>query len=264
MRTSLWVSVFLRFALAGLVFVGMAHADGVVPDLLNCGDLPVGVNCIAAPQPNLTTWPPASSVYIWRERETYAPNLMTIGGVSGVPVNLDSSKLFSGGALYGPNAARVPFTGPPTDVTGVVPAGTLINSYLIHARNTTSTSVVYAFNLQFNFPVLGVIALNTQTGSYFYLDGSDSSLGYPGVTYPDIGLAGRGFDVAHGADWIQLDDTKMNLTVSLRIGGADSGTYYDQIRILTAAPEPAAIALFGTVAAVLLGAVRWRKRRARS
>jgi hypothetical protein len=189
-----------------------------------------------------------------------------LNGSGGVPVNLDSSKSFSGGALYGPGPSppRVPFTGPP-DVTGVVPAGSLINSYLIHALNASSTPVNYLFNLQFNFPVLGVIALNTQTGGYRYLDGSDS-LGHPNVTppYPDVGSDNRGFDVANVQDWVQLDDTKMNLTVSLRVGGADPGTYYDQLRILTAAPEPAAVALFGTVAAVLLGAARWRKRRARS
>jgi hypothetical protein len=255
MRTSLWVSVFVRFALAGLVFVAVAHADTVVPDLVDVtGPYASQLNLTTSPNYELIGWPTSTGVWLWREQEVYAP--------VNVPVNLDPANLnWLAATQYGPRASNPPYAF--TNVAGVVPAGTLINSYLIHARWVSGDDPLTAtFTLEFNFPVLGVIALNTQTGIYRYLTGSDY-LGHPNVqAYPRSQTDDRGLDSAHSDDYIQLDSSKKLLTVSLRVGSGDTSAY-DEIRILTAAPEPAAIALFGTVAAVLLGAVRWRKRRAR-
>jgi hypothetical protein len=213
----------------------MAHADGVVPDLVSISITTGALTLTTTPGSDLNLWP-AGEVWLWREREAYAPNFNASGGV--------------------------PVTHLPSGVPGVVSTGTLINSYLIHGRNVSGGSTTVAGTLTFNFDVLGVIALNTKTGDVFsprYLTGSDP-LGHPDVDdYPRTNSDDRGLD---SGDSITISGK--TLTFSLTVGGAGSSTHYDQIRILTAAPEPAAIALFGTVAAVLLGAVRWRKRRARS
>jgi hypothetical protein len=250
----------MRFAFAGLVFVSVAHAATVVPDLVgftqNSGTTTLILS--ATPCGNDLTVCPTSAVWLWRERETYAPDLNSSGGV---PVNLyPADPDFVAGTIYGLHNTQTPFT----NVTGGVSQGTLINSYLIHARRESGAALKSNFTVHFYFPVLGVIALNTTTGAYRYLTGSDS-LGYPGVTtYPLNANDARGLD-SDVSDYVSLDSTHKFLTVSVKFQGGGTGVNaYDQIRILTAAPEPAAIALFGTVAAVLLGAVRWRKRRARS
>ncbi len=256
MRVNLRLSVFLRFALAGLVFVAVAQADTVVPDLVNVtGPYASQLNLTTSPNFELINWPSSTGVWLWREREVYAP--------VNVPVNLDpANSNWLAGTQYGPSASNPPYAF--TNVTGVVPAGTLINSYLIHARWVSGAAITPSFTLEFNFPVLGVIALNTTYGGvYRYLTTSDY-LGHPNVyAYPRSWADDRGLDAADSADWVQLDSTRKFLTVSLGLASGEANSY-DQIRILTAAPEPAAIALFGTVAAVLLGAVRWRRRRARS
>lgn len=132
---------------------------------------------------------------------------------------------------------------------GVIPARTTVNSYLLHhesVSNQLSTVIVAG---SFPNPVLGIIVGDT------FLDASDPILGNPGTAYP-TGLAFRGLEIPY----LLLADVVFwsgnQVFVSIQSTTAD---VLDQVRVITAVPEPATIwlAVVAGPAALLL-----RRRRA--
>lgn len=235
------------------VLVGSASlvcADTVVPGLVSVtGQITptaastVPVN-LAGYSPNLNR--------IWLERVRTAPNLSRSGGV---PVNLlTADPDFQPDHVYGPNSSHTSFT----VVQGVIPEGTEVRSYMVHSYRSTAVNQLYG-TLTFEFPIIGVVALNTvRSGSYRWLRGTDSSFGLlPARTYPIPTSEYRSMDSFQANDYISVSSDLKTLTFSLQ---ATAGSY-DEFRIFTATPEPAAVVLFATVAVALLGLVLARGSR---
>jgi hypothetical protein len=186
---------------------------------------------------------------IWLERIRTAPNIYRTGGV---PVNLlTSDPQFTAGEDYGPNASHTSFS----EVTGLIPTGTAVRSYIVHSYRTSAVNQLYG-TLTFQFPIIGVIALNTERTTYpsrRWLTETDASFGLlPARTYPLTTSQYRSIDEFQPYDYIMISSDLKTLTFSLQ---ASENTTYDEFRIFTATPEPAAVVLFGTVAVALLGAV---------
>lgn len=127
------------------------------------------------------------------------------------------------------------------DDPGVIPAGTLVNSYFLHHDSVEEQlSTVVAFGT-FPDPVLGIIIGDT------FLDASDPLLGSPLTTYP-TGLAFRGLEVPALAlnDVVFWSGNMVFVSIS-----STTAEVLDQVRIVTAAvPEPSTVAL-GLAAAPL-------------
>jgi hypothetical protein len=188
---------------------------------------------------------------IWLERVTVAPNIQS----GGVPVNLlTANPAFVPDEDYGPNSSHTSFT----VVQGVIPEGTDVRSYMVHSYRSTAINQLYG-TLTFQFPIIGVIALNsTRSGTYRWLRGTDPSFGLlPARTYPIPTSGYRSMDSFQANDYISVSSDLKTLTFSLQA----TRNSYDEFRIFTATPEPAAVVLFGTVAVALLGAVIASRRR---
>ncbi len=119
----------------------------------------------------------------------------------------------------------------PEDLTpGVVPAGTVVRSHMVHADKvgTTAPNIWLTGTLTFDQDIVG-IALEADT-----LYGSDF-LGAPGTRYPTSGRPERRLNLETQGDFVlwQIDDR----TVVIQV---ETAAHFDQIRILTAdtAPEP--------------------------
>ena len=241
-----------------LVLVGSASlvcADTVVPGLFGVTGSVTPTKASEVPL-DLTTYYSGSpsAVRIWLESVTTAPNLASSGGI---PVNLlTADPQFVVGTHYGPKSPNTPFAA----VEGVILTGTELRSYMVHwAQPTGAGNNVISGTLTFDFPIIGVVAMNTirpPSSSYRWLDGTDS-LGLPGRTYPQTGDVRRAIDSTQDEDYITISDDRKTLFWQLRL----VGNSYDEFRIITATPEPAAVVLFGTVAVALLGAVIASRRR---
>lgn len=121
--------------------------------------------------------------------------------------------------------------------TATIPAGTVVDSYLVHFDpvGQPTSRVSLSGSLTFDEPILGVIALGDS------LDDSDAAVGLPSVTTYSSG-PGRGLE------FVQEDDND-----SLTLGAYQSGlqtvtcglrstTSVDEFRVITAVPEPAVLA----------------------
>ena len=108
---------------------------------------------------------------------------------------------------------------------GVVPQGTVVNSYLVHADTVAdgSPTIVLSGGVRFNEEILGLIITDSS------LDASDDELGYSGTVYP-TGLNLRGLNTA-AADTVRLDGHDVSFV--LPVHGVT-----DQIRIITAEKNP--------------------------
>lgn len=137
-------------------------------------------------------------------------------------------------------------------------------SYYVRGVRTSSGDATYTGTLTFHFPVVAVVATNrysTQENLY-KLDKTNGLFGAKNSDGIPLGY-GTGNNAAFGLDnddqdWIMVSSSDRR-TVTFHFHYDGPGI--DSIRILTMTPEPAAVALFGTVAAVLFGAQRFRKRR---
>jgi hypothetical protein len=105
----------------------------------------------------------------------------------------------------------------PTDpaASTTLPAGTRVNSYLLHSR-PTSDSIFLSGSARFAGRIVGVIVDGPA------LDASDGSLGHPSTTYPTS--EPRGIDTP---DLVSVSRDGREIFVEL--GGSD----VDQIRVLT-------------------------------
>lgn len=157
------------------------------------------------------------------------------------------------------------FTG--TSASGVLSAGTVVNSYFLHSDPVgSSVEEIDIINLTgtitFNTKILGVIwtgePCNGCPASPMNLDASDH-LGLLSTTYPTGGL-GRGYevesfyDVNGTRDFVTISADGYSLTT---ISSAAFPLFSDQLRVITAVvPVPAAVWLFGTGLVGLLGFAR--------
>jgi hypothetical protein len=119
---------------------------------------------------------------------------------------------------------------------GSIPAGTRVDSYLLHADKIGGGAPIHTYggSVTFDRPILGVIV----TGSG--LSATDGVLASASTTYDPIGMF-RGFDGPSFSpsspavgDSVEISPDFLTATIVLR-----TETFYDQIRIITAAvPEP--------------------------
>lgn len=139
------------------------------------------------------------------------------------------------------------FYNQPGDLTaGVVPGGTIVNSYLLHGDNVDGSGVVPRLNgsISFDDPILAILlgnVLNDDPNPS--LDDTDAILGSTTTLY-GTGDFGRGLFFSE--DSVILSADRRTVDVSFRFAA-----YYDQIRIVTI-PEPASFLLLATVCPVIL------------
>ncbi|GMV71862.1 MAG: hypothetical protein AMXMBFR77_17000 [Phycisphaerales bacterium] len=129
-------------------------------------------------------------------------------------------------------------------VPGFVSAGTAVQSYLFHADSVDGFDALLSGYVVFDAPILGVLI---KTAS---MNGTDDFLGRPGVTYGNS--PGRRLELPPGSlDTFEISADRTRLDFTLKFGAA-----YDEIRIITAVPEPGSLALLS-----LMGLTGARRRR---
>jgi hypothetical protein len=218
-------------------------------------DAQAGVLSIAAINGNhvdtqLLTSPPASTdedaltgkVYAFDEKSdlVLGSNLSVDVGDPGIPGNYST--------------ALIDMFGIPG---GTVPAGTHVDSFLIHFDITGEFAVTAEFRVDTDAPILGVIFSDSR------LDDSDILLGATGTVYPN-GLTDRGTAAAsdEGSDAFSVgfpgDIVSTTMIITMQVQAA-----VDQIRVITAVPEPSIAALLASGALAVLAACGWRRLRSR-
>lgn len=127
-------------------------------------------------------------------------------------------------------------------VSGVVQSGTTVQSYIFHADPLT-TGLLSGYVI-FDTPVLGVEVQS------FSLMGTDGRLGRPGVTYGTN--SSRRLELSSTSlDTFEISADRLRVDFTMQVDDAD-----DEIRIVTAVPEPGALSLLA-----LGGIVSIRRRR---
>lgn len=131
-----------------------------------------------------------------------------------------------------------------------IAAGTTIDSVMLHFDKVGSNSTVVGAtgSITFAEPILGLLVLSDSENA------TNSILGLPGVTYSTGGDHGLGLNPGGGgnSDSVTLSDDLRTVTVDL-----NTNYYADDLRIVTAVPEPATL----TMAATLAYLVQKRRRR---
>lgn len=139
--------------------------------------------------------------------------------------------------------------------TGVIPAGTVVDSYFLHFDpvGEPNPADTLSGSITFNEPVLGLIALS-QTQ-----DDSEPILGLPGVTYADGKYHGMELEPGSGASGTNdvLTLSADRYTVSFTMSAGENA---DELRIVTAVPEPMSLSILAAAPVMLL---RRRGTRAR-
>jgi hypothetical protein len=136
------------------------------------------------------------------------------------------------------------------DSPGVIPSLTTVNSYMLHHESVDSKLSGVILSYSFPQPILGIIVTDTK------LDATDALLGNGGTSYP-TGLDFRGLEIPYLllADVVFWSGNQVFLLVK-----TDTALVLDQVRVITAVPEPATIWLAiaaGPIA--LLARRRWRR-----
>ncbi|MBK9126351.1 MAG: PEP-CTERM sorting domain-containing protein [Phycisphaerales bacterium] len=129
-------------------------------------------------------------------------------------------------------------------VPGLVSAGTAVQSYLFHADSVAGFDALLSGYVVFDQPILGVLITTAS------MNGTDDFLGRPGVTYGNS--PGRRLELPPGSlDTFEISGDRTRLDFTLKFAAA-----YDEIRIVTAVPEPGSLALLS-----LVGFAGLRRRR---
>ncbi len=136
---------------------------------------------------------------------------------------------------------------------GVIPAGTRVSSFFIHYDTPGVNVGEGEFLINTDADILGVILTDN------LLDASDPILGNAGTIYPTgLQLRGTTSDPTEGNDKVTVgffnDVTSRTLIINMQVGAV-----LDQIRVITAVPEPSGIVL----AAMALGSLALFARRRR-
>ena len=124
----------------------------------------------------------------------------------------------------------------------VLAAGTLVRSYYARVDPVGTNLETYTGSLTFDSAIIGVVFRDSTNEP-------NSELTLPGVTYRnnfDFDLSGNRF-----GDTFSISDDRRTIDITMR---ADIGQ--DSIRIITAAPSPAGVAVFGA-----FGLAAMRRRR---
>ena len=127
-----------------------------------------------------------------------------------------------------------------------LPAGTLADIFFFHSDPVGNGPATYVGTATFSTPILGVITTAA------LLSATDASLGNPGTTYP-TGLAGRG---PEGTDTVTLSADRRTLSLNFT-----TSTAVNEVRVLTAVPEPSSLVLGAIGAGALLAFGRPRRLR---
>ena len=134
---------------------------------------------------------------------------------------------------------------------GTIALGTTVNSYLLHFDSATNDTLIsIGGSVTFSHDILGLI-VHPAT-----LNNTDGVVGIPGLNYPSVG--NRGLELTPGdtaLDMVTLSADRR--TVSFEFLNAQST---DQIRVITAVPEPSTWLLL-CVGGCALAAWRSRRRR---
>lgn len=125
----------------------------------------------------------------------------------------------------------------------IIPAGTKVTSYLIHA-DPEGSGVGYSGGVTFSKPILGVFSWVT------HLEATDPILGLPETEYDNHRWLNTDF-----GDSIEISEDRRTFTLSNSVQGA-----LDEVRIaVKAAPSPSTFAI--AVPMIGLMAMRARRRR---
>jgi hypothetical protein len=150
-------------------------------------------------------------------------------------------------------------------VEPVIAAGTVLDSYFVHADNISSQGLrEYEGTITFDVEILGVILTNVAATRL--LSTADGILGHPGTAYPLATDGARDVELGPGlnlGDQLTLSADRRTLTFHLATEQSA-----DQLRILTApstplapVPEPASFTLVLLGLAVGAGTRCWRRLR---
>lgn len=123
----------------------------------------------------------------------------------------------------------------PGGVAGNI-AAQAVESYMVRSDPIGEHDVIYSGFVVFDQPILGVIFLEGR------LNDTNALLGRPGITYN--ANTNRGFE---GEDTLQISDDRLRVDFDYF-----TGAYTDDVRIITAVPEPAALSLLVLGSAALL------------
>ncbi len=105
---------------------------------------------------------------------------------------------------------------------GTIPAGTKVDSYLVHLDEATNQGLALNGSLTFDRPVLGLIFLVPT------LNASDAVVGAPATTYPTGSTPSRGYELA--SDRVQVSANRRTVTFSSSVG---TPGFQDDLRIIT-------------------------------
>ncbi len=129
-------------------------------------------------------------------------------------------------------------------VPGFVSAGTAVQSYLFHADSVDGFDALLSGYVVFDAPILGVLITTAS------MNGTDDFLGRDGVEYGNS--PGRRLELPPGSlDTFEISTDRTRLDFTLKFAAA-----YDELRIITAVPEPGSLALLS-----LVGFAGLRRRR---
>ena len=131
----------------------------------------------------------------------------------------------------------------PSDLTpGVIPTGTVVRSYFLHGDPHTLTSVYFDGSVTFDGDILGVITRGTD------LDACDAAVGAVGTTYP-LDQLSRGLEFGPlGQDEVTVEANLRTLTIVRAVASIPG----DQLRVITAVPEPSTLGLLALGSAAVL------------
>ncbi len=214
---------------ASLGFIATSHA----------GITSVFQTTIVAPPANVlpgTTEPTAPFPIIFQE---VANGLVPVNGIA-----VDHN----GTDIAGVVPASVANVVNPLLISGVIPAGTRVNSYLFHFDPSAASPPNYASQIEFAETILGVELFSSGNNALQKplltpyvgkLEAGDAALAVMGGPLPGYypsGLATRGLE----DDAIGIDLLRHRISLS----GSAFGAEIDQVRIFTAVvPEPGSMAL---------------------